>query len=190
MKDRHDRGLGYPSCTLLQGLAARRARRAHCSRKGKSPLNIRPAVIATVTGASSTSGSSGPAIWTGRSGISFYNIPHRQWLYGLILFGANSRWSGRPAASVSRLSPSVWRFRLQLARNFLGRRYEAEAMISTALVINAEDSSDEIRRRICAFCLAHSVAERDLGRLDVVGADDPRVQRLSFCGRTKKTCRR
>jgi hypothetical protein len=48
------------------------------------------------------------------------------------------------------------------------------------LVINAEDSGAEIVRRVCAFCRAHSVAEQSLGRLLLAGADDPRVQRLSF----------
>src|SRR5262249_16871294 len=54
-----------------------------------------------------------------------------------------------------------------------------------ALYINAEDSSVEMRRRFWAFCLKHNVAEQDLDRLGLLGADDWRVQRISFL-RTEK----
>jgi hypothetical protein len=47
--DRLDRGVGYPSCAAIAGAGS-----AHCAMcqhfsKGKSPLNIRPIVIATAT---------------------------------------------------------------------------------------------------------------------------------------------
>jgi hypothetical protein len=54
------------------------------------------------------------------------------------------------------------------------------------LLINAEDSTDEIRRRIWAFCLAHQVAEHELGRLYAAGADKPLVQALSFLRTNQK----
>jgi RecA-family ATPase len=55
-----------------------------------------------------------------------------------------------------------------------------------ALVINGEDSTDEIRRRVYAFCLAHGVAESDLNGLTVVGADDLWVQRISLLKTNEK----
>ena len=53
------------------------------------------------------------------------------------------------------------------------------------LYFNGEDSGTEMLRRIYAFCLRHGIAEQDLGRLLVAGADDWRVQRTSFL-RTEK----
>jgi hypothetical protein len=50
----------------------------------------------------------------------------------------------------------------------------------TSLYLNGEDSGTEVRRRTCAFCLKHRIAEQDLGQLLVAGADDWRVQRLSL----------
>jgi RecA-family ATPase len=55
----------------------------------------------------------------------------------------------------------------------------------TALYLNGEDSGVEMQRRIWAFCLKHGIAEQDLSRLLVAGADDWRVQRLSLL-RTEK----
>jgi hypothetical protein len=37
-----------------------------------------------------------------------------------------------------------------------------------------------MRRRICAFCLHHGVKEQHLKRFFLLGADDRRVQQLSF----------
>ena len=50
------------------------------------------------------------------------------------------------------------------------------------LFINGEDGRSEIGRRVLAFCLAHAhkIAEQNLDRLYVAGANDARVQRLSF----------
>ena len=50
----------------------------------------------------------------------------------------------------------------------------------TALYVNAEDSTIEMRRRIFAFCLKHGVREQDLDRFFLLGADDVRTQKVSF----------
>jgi len=57
--DRHDRGIGYPSCSTIQGAGCSACATCPLIARGKSPLNIRPVVTATVT--SSPSGSSGQA---------------------------------------------------------------------------------------------------------------------------------
>ena len=56
------------------------------------------------------------------------------------------------------------------------------------LFINAEDGGAEIARRVLAFCLAHAnkIAVQSPDRLYVAGADDTRVQRLSFLRTTDK----
>ena len=52
-------------------------------------------------------------------------------------------------------------FVIQVNRELLGEKIRGGANLK-ALVINAEDSTDEIRRRVYAFCLAHeSVAVLD-----------------------------
>jgi RecA-family ATPase len=56
------------------------------------------------------------------------------------------------------------------------------------LFINGEDGGTEIRRRIWALWLArgNEFAGRNLDRLCVAGADDTRVQRLSFLHTTER----
>jgi len=49
-----------------------------------------------------------------------------------------------------------------------------------ALYINAEDSRDEMRRRVWAFCMKHGLSEQDLGRFSLYGTDDWQVQGISF----------
>lgn len=57
----------------------------------------------------------------------------------------------------------------------------------TALYINAEDSTVEICRRVYAACLHYGVAESDLSRLKILGADDWRTQKMSFLRAEKAT---
>jgi hypothetical protein len=59
MAERHDRGLGYPQCTTIQGAGCKSCATCPLLGKVKSPLNIKPVVTATVTDASSGSSSSG-----------------------------------------------------------------------------------------------------------------------------------
>ena len=47
--DRADRGIGYPSCAAIAGAGSEHCKTCPHFSKGKSPLNIRPAVTATVT---------------------------------------------------------------------------------------------------------------------------------------------
>src|SRR4029077_12541367 len=46
--------------------------------------------------------------------------------------------------------------------------------------VNAEDGGAEMLRRACAFCQQHNIAEHELDRLYMVGADDLKVQGISF----------
>src|SRR6202008_805132 len=49
LADRRDRGVGYPSCTAIAGAGCKACTTCPHFSKGKSPLNIRPVVTATVT---------------------------------------------------------------------------------------------------------------------------------------------
>jgi hypothetical protein len=46
--ERHDRGIGYPSCSAIKGAGCTACETCPLFAKGKSPLNIRPVVTATV----------------------------------------------------------------------------------------------------------------------------------------------
>src|SRR5215210_1613292 len=48
LAERHDRGLGYPSCATIQSNGCGSCATCPLLAKGKSPLNIRPTVTATV----------------------------------------------------------------------------------------------------------------------------------------------
>lgn len=49
MAERHDRGIGYPSCSAIAGAGCKACASCPLFQKGKSPLNIRPEVTATVS---------------------------------------------------------------------------------------------------------------------------------------------
>ena len=46
--ERTDRGIGYPSCTAIKNSGCKACETCPLFQKGKSPLNIRPEVTATV----------------------------------------------------------------------------------------------------------------------------------------------
>jgi hypothetical protein len=173
------RGLGYPSCAAIAGAGCKACATCPFVGKIKSPLNIRPAVTSTLTGSSSPSGSSGQANWTGQSGISFSNIPHRKWLYSYDLVRGELTVIGSPGGAGKSSLAIGMAICVATNRELLGEKIRGGGNLK-ALVINGEDSTEEIRRRVYAFCLVHGIPEHDLNRLTVVGADDTWVQRISF----------
>jgi AAA domain len=183
--ERHGLGLGYPQCSTIQGAGCKSCAKCPLLGKVKSPLNIRPAVTATVTNAASPSGSSGQANWTGRSGISFDNIPHRKWLYGSDFVRGELTVIGSPGGAGKSSLAIGMAICVATNRELLGEKIRGGGNLKV-LVINGEDSTDEIRRRTYAFCLAHRVAEHDLKDLTIVGADDAWVQRISFLKTNEK----
>jgi hypothetical protein len=182
LSERHDRGLGYPSCSTIAGAGCKACQTCPLLGKVRSPLNIRPAVTATV---SSPFGSSGQANWTGRSGVSFANILHRKWLYGTDLVRGEITVIGSPGGAGKSSLAIGMAICVATNRELLGEKIRGGGNLKV-LVINGEDSTDEIRRRAYAFCLEHGVAERDLNGLTVVGANDGWVQRISFLTTNEK----
>ena len=183
--DRANRGVGYPSCSTIAGAGCEACKTCPLFAKGKSPLHIRAVVTATVNDAGSPLGSTAQANWTGRPGISFSNIPHRKWLYGFDVVRGELTVIGSPGgAGKSSLAIGV-AICVATNRDLLGEKVRGGAGLK-ALVINGEDSTDEIRRRVWAFSLAHGLTERDLGNLTIAGADDKWVQRISFLNTNEK----
>jgi AAA domain len=110
--------------------------------------------------------------------VSFSNIPHRQWLYGIDLVRGEIALLAAPGGmGKSSLAIGI---AVSVAT---GRRLLTDKIYGTelsALYINAEDSRLEIQRRTWAFCLHHHVAEHELVRFKVLATDDRQVQQLSF----------
>jgi hypothetical protein len=177
-------GIGYPSCAAIAGAGCKSCASCPLLGKVKSPLNIRSAFTATVnhTGASA---STGQANWAGRSGVSFTNIPHRPWLYGFDLVRGELTVIGSPGGAGKSSLAIGMAICVATNQELLGEEIRGGADLK-ALVINGEDSTDEIRRRVYAFCLAHEIAEHDLMNLTIAGADDSWVQRISFLKTNEK----
>jgi hypothetical protein len=111
--------------------------------------------------------------------ISFSNIPHRQWLYGVDLIRGDITLLASPGgAGKTSLALGV------AACLATGKEVLGEMIWGTrpfrSLYVNAEDSSAEMLRRACAFCQQHNITEQELDRLHLVGTDDARVRGLKF----------
>ncbi|MGP0084538.1 MAG: AAA family ATPase [Steroidobacteraceae bacterium] len=111
--------------------------------------------------------------------VSFPNIPHRRWLYGVDLVRGDITVVGSPGGAGKTSLAIGMAISIAVGRPLLDQKIFAEDGLRV-LYINAEDSGIEMKRRTWAFCLKHNIAEQDLNRLYVAGTDDPHVQRLSF----------
>jgi hypothetical protein len=144
-------------------------------------LKLAPSpVTATVT-----AGPAAPVAWSAADlRMTFSNIRHRRMLYGIDLVRGEITVLGSPGG-VGKSSLAIgMAISIVTGKEFLDEKIRGSGL--KALLINAEDSTDEIRRRVWAFCLAHQVAEHDLDRLYAAGADDRRVQALSFLRTNEK----
>jgi hypothetical protein len=115
--------------------------------------------------------------------VSFSSIPHRRWLYGVDLVRGEISLLAAPGG-VGKSSLAIGMMgALATGQALLGERICGNDL--TTLYINGEDSTIEMRRRIWAFCLKHHLTEQAIDRFLLLGADDWRVQKLSFL-RTEK----
>jgi hypothetical protein len=121
-----------------------------------------------------------PVAWSAAAlQVRFSNIPHRRWLYGTYLIRGEVIVVSAPGGAGKTALATGMAVEIATGKELLGEKiYRAHDL--RTLFINAEDSGTEIKRRIWAFCIEHRIAEQELGRLSVVGVDDPLVQRLSF----------
>jgi hypothetical protein len=122
----------------------------------------------------------GPAAWNAADvKVSFSNIPHRRWLYATYLIRGEITVLAAPGGAGKTALATGIAVEIATGREKL-REKVWRTDDQTVLYFNGEDGSTEIRRRLWAFCQQHKVAEQDLTRLYVAGADDTRVQSLSF----------
>ncbi len=111
--------------------------------------------------------------------ISFSNIPHRQWLYGVDLVRGDITLLASPGGAGKTSLALGMAICLVAGKQLLGERIWGSGPFKS-LYINAEDSRVEMLRRACAFCQQHHITEQELDQLHLVGADDTRVQALKF----------
>ena len=117
--------------------------------------------------------------------VSFSNIPHRKWLYGTYLIRGEITVLAAPGGAGKTALANGIAIEVAAGREKLGEKIW-KSKNQKVLYFNGEDSRTEIERRLWAFCRQHNVAKRDIGRLYVAGADDARVQSLSFLSMNEK----
>ena len=123
-----------------------------------------------------------PVTWSATElKISFANIPHRRWIYGTYLIRGEITVLAAPGGAGKTALATGIAVEIATGTDLLGEKiYQAGDL--KVLFINGEDGGSEIQRRVWAFCLAHAhkLGGQNLDRLYVAGANDARVQRLSF----------
>jgi hypothetical protein len=123
-----------------------------------------------------------PVTWSAAAlNVSFSNIRHRQWLYGTTVIRGEVTVGASPGGGGKTALFLAWAIDIVAAiagKERLGEKNYGRDL--KVLYLSGEESREELRRRILAFCLLHSIAEQDLARLYVAGADDARVQSMSF----------
>jgi hypothetical protein len=124
---------------------------------------------------------SGSVIWSeAELKVSFSNVPHRRWLYGTYLIRGEVTVLAAPGGAGKTALATGMVVEIATGIEILGEKIFGGDL--KALFINGEDGGTEIERRVWAFCLAHAhkVPVQSPDRLLVAGANDARVQRLSF----------
>lgn len=115
--------------------------------------------------------------------VTFTNIPHRQFLYGIDLSRGEITVLASPGGTGKSSKAIGIAASLVVGQNLLDEKIWGASL--KALYVNGEDSALEMRRRIWGFCRRHGLSEQDIGNLLLLGADDQRAHKLSF-PRTEK----
>lgn len=110
--------------------------------------------------------------------IDFANVQHRAWLVAPDLIRGEITVMAAPGG----LGKSSYAIALSVAaasgKSFLQKKIYGGKL--RVIYINAEDSRDEVLRRVWAVGLLHSVTASDLSGLQLLGTDDWQVQGLTF----------
>ena len=145
---------------------------------GWSPLAGNPGVNSFTSAGNLNAGAGTPVPLSSGLRVSFSGISHRAWLYGIDLVVGEITVLASPGG-VGKSSLAIG----MCAAVATGKRLLDEQIYGknlSALYINAEDSRIEMQRRVWAFSLQHGLAEQDLDRFLLLGADDWQTQRISF----------
>jgi hypothetical protein len=166
-------GIGPPRCATISGAGCKACATCPFFARGKTPLHLTGPITATVIPSPSVS------IWSSTAmNVVFTKIPHRRTLYGYDLIRGEVTVLGSPGGFGKSSLAIGMSISIAVGKELLGERIYGTAL--TAVLINAEDSTDEIHRRVLAASLVHGVLEPELTRLHAAGTDHPGVQALSF----------
>jgi hypothetical protein len=175
------RGIGPPRCVTIQGAGCKACGSCPFLAEGKTPLHLTAPVTATVNPSVTAVATS----WSPTAlRVTFSNIRHRRFLYGNDAVRGEITMLASPGGAGKSSLAIGMAVSIATGKELLGEKVRGSDL--KVLLINAEDSTDEIRRRVWAFCLAHIVAEIEISRLYAAGADDGRVQGLSFLRTNEK----
>ena len=187
--DRKERGLGWPSCKAIENEGCKLC--ATCAYRGKikSPLNLAAPVASRATdcGNSTQSAAPTPTAWNvAELKVSFANVPHRRWLYGTYLIRGEITVLAAPGGAGKTALATGMAVEIATGTRVLEEKIFGGDL--KVLFVNGEDGGTEVERRVWAFCLAHAnkIAVQSLDRLFVAGANDVRVQHLSFLRTTDR----
>jgi hypothetical protein len=187
LRERKEKGLGWPSCNAIQAAGCTNCAACPHLSKRQSPLNLTLPATAQLL-ANATEAASRPLLWSAAElQLSFSNIPHRRWLYGTYLIRGEITVLAAPGGAGKTALATGMAVELATGTELLGEKiYKAHDL--KVLFINGEDGGTEIRRRVLAFWLAHAhkIGGQNLDRLYVAGANDARVQCLSFLRTTDR----
>jgi hypothetical protein len=177
--DRKARGLGWPSCKAFEDAGCQLCAKCPHKDKIRSPLKLAH-LGPPLPNYQSAEISSKPDTWNSTPfKISFANIPHRRWLYATNLIRGELTVLAAPGGAGKTALAMAYAVAVATGRELLGETVWVKDE-QRALYLNGEDSNTEIMRRLGALGREHGITEPDLGRLYVAGADDPRIQCISF----------
>jgi AAA domain len=127
-----------------------------------------------------------PANWSAAGlQVSFTNIPHRHWLYGTYLVRGEITVLAAPGGAGKTALATGIAVEVAAGNAKLGEQLWRNSD-QKVLYLSGEEGGAEITRRIYAFCKQHNISEKDVARLSVAAADDPRVQSTSLLGVNEK----
>jgi hypothetical protein len=182
----HEGGVGWPSCKAIDEAFAGSDCTSPCKKcphfaKSKSPLDLALQVAApTETLATSI-------IWDpAKLRVSYANVRHRPWLYGTYLMRGEVTIIAAPGGVGKTAWTTGVATEIVVGTVLMDERIWGDNL--KVLSINGEDGKEEITRRMWAFALAHidKITEQPPDNFYAIGADDDRIQALSFLQTNEK----
>jgi hypothetical protein len=178
-RERTELGLGWPSCNAIRDAGCTKCDSCPRFTLGKSPLHLGLQELPRSPSAGHLGGDDMKAIDPASYRVSFSNIPHRKWLYGVDFVRGDITLLASPGGAGKTSYALGVAACVATGKSLLGEQIWGKDELKS-LYINAEDSGVEMRRRTWAFCQQHGITEQELDRLYVAGTDDPWVRGLSF----------
>jgi Bifunctional DNA primase/polymerase, N-terminal/AAA domain len=170
--------LGWPLCTTIQGKGCKHCASCPHLAEGRSPLHL---ALQTSTDAVEFGHDPPSTAWNAAElRVSYTNVPHRPWLYGIYLMRGEVTVIAAPGG----VGKTAWAtgVAIELATGMELLEEKIWGANLKVLSINGEDGKAETTRRMWAFSRAHAhkITEQPPDHFYALGADDDRVQNIAF----------